>query len=498
MHRRLCTTTGLLAGLFAIAACGPDSTTVPPDRGPAASAPLGGVALELNEARMFAAIEHLAADALHGRYSLAVADLGAAADYIVAEYKKVGLQPVGESFRTPFTIESGWEPGPDVQVWVEVGEEVIEFPADKIGSLANGNGDVVFGDATFVGAKTPKSVKGAITIARLDTDTDAAGLRARANELQSAGARGIVLIAPSLPTTDDRIDATVPVVLMAESEAVHLMPKGRKAVGKKIPGLKISLAAKQLPLQHPSFNVLSWIPGTDRPDEIVILGAHFDHIGTNKFGHACSRVDDDTTCNGADDNASGSAMVLEIARTLAESGYQPRRTLVFAHFAGEELGLLGSKALADEPPDAVPFKTGKVVAMINLDMVGRYREEAGLQVGAVSSSDQWRELVEAAGPQGLRLVFERSVTARSDHANFYSKKIPVLFFFTGLHDDYHRVGDHAEKINREGMAAIARIVGHLTTAVGNGARLDWSEPRSAEEGAVSRLPASDAKTIEQP
>src|SRR5690606_8622776 len=101
---------------------------------------------------------------------------------------------------------------------------------------------------------------------------------------------------------------------------------------------------------------------------IVMLGAHYDHIGTAEAGMMCREKDGDGICNGADDNASGTAMVLEVARAMAEARYRPARTIVFAHFAGEELGLLGSKALAAAPPKAAPFDGGQVVAMINLDM----------------------------------------------------------------------------------------------------------------------------------
>ncbi|MEM6995540.1 MAG: M20/M25/M40 family metallo-hydrolase [Myxococcota bacterium] len=481
---------------LALVSCQPESEgTATPGEDQPVAAPSASVALD-NE-RMQASLAHLASDAMAGRYTLTPENLGAAADYIAAEYGKVGLRPVGESFRAPFELERGHEPGPDLHLWLETSGEVIEVPVEAYASLATGEGDAVFGDATFVGTKSPKAVARSIAVARLDEPAATAVVQARVDALAKAGARGVVMIVPARPTTPDRIKADIPVLVIAEADAGPLLTAKTK-VGKTIADLKVSLAVKQVPVLHPSFNMLSWIEGSEHPEEIVIVGAHFDHIGTSDIGSFCSPNGEDRVCNGADDNASGSAMVLEIARSLAEAGYQPKRSLVFAHFAGEELGLHGSRALADHPPDAAPFSGGRVVAMINLDMVGRYRESEGLQVGAISSSDQWRPLLDAAGDQGMRLVYERSVTGRSDHANFYRKKIPVLFFFTGLHDDYHQVGDHVDKINREGMAAIGTIVTHLATAVAGGAPIVWSEPRSRDEGEVSRLPASDAKTLEQP
>jgi Zn-dependent M28 family amino/carboxypeptidase len=134
----------------------------------------------------------------------------------------------------------------------------------------------------------------------------------------------------------------------------------------------------------------------------------------------------DKICNGADDNASGTAMVLELARAWKQSGRTPRRTIVFTHFAGEELGMLGSKALVEAPP----FELSRVVAMVNLDMVGRLGPK-GLAIGGLGSSEAWMPLLEEVGSAGLEILYEGSVATRSDHASFYRKDIPVLFFFTG-------------------------------------------------------------------
>lgn len=266
-------------------------------------------------------------------------------------------------------------------------------------------------------------------------------------------------------------------------------------------------------------NVLATLPGTDLANEIVLLGAHYDHIGTDAEGRVHCRATrsadgaTDAICNGADDNASGSAMVVEVARALVDAGIQPRRTLVFAHFAGEEIGLLGSKALADHPPEAPPFVDGTVVAMINLDMVGRLSEpsdpsapsapsdpedrKSGLAIGGVGSSAEWMPLLERLGTGGMPILYERAVTRRSDHASFYRHDIPVLFFFTRLHDDYHRPGDEIQHINREGMVEIARLVAGLVHAAGDGHPLPFSAPRSAEEGLVGGLPGDNPATVEK-
>jgi hypothetical protein len=130
-------------------------------------------------------------------------------------------------------------------------------------------------------------------------------------------------------------------------------------------------------------------------------------------------------------------------------------------------------------------------------MVGRLSGDKGLAIGGVGSSDAWMPLLDELGSRDLPIVYERAINSRSDHANFYRNKIPVLFFFTGLHDDYHQAGDHFESINREGMAAIGQLVADLTRALGDGARVPYAPPRNDDEGVVSRMPGADESTVEK-
>lgn len=249
-------------------------------------------------------------------------------------------------------------------------------------------------------------------------------------------------------------------------------------------------------------NVLATIPGTDLADEVVLVGAHYDHIGTDEEGRGhCEAITGpegtkDVICNGADDNASGTAMVLELARAMADAGIRPRRTVVFAHFAGEEIGLLGSEALASRPPETGPLADGRIVAMVNLDMVGRLGQQ-GLSVGGISSSDAWMPLLERAGTRGMPVLYERAITSRSDHAAFYSKQIPVLFFFTNVHEDYHRAGDEAEKINKKGMQSIAALVSSVLIDVAEGHSLPFRKPATPAEGLVGALPGTNPDTIQK-
>jgi len=263
-----------------------------------------------------------------------------------------------------------------------------------------------------------------------------------------------------------------------------------------IEGLELQLSADLEAIDTPVPNVLAAIPGGDLAEQIVVLGAHYDHIGAEDDGQGAGECNAatvagqrDVICNGADDNASGTAMVLEIARALIASGYKPRRTLIFAHFAGEELGLLGSKALVADPP----FDLTKVAAMVNLDMVGRLGPK-GLAVGGIYSSNDWMPLLDQIGAKGMSVLYEGSVASRSDHANFYRQKIPVLFFFTGVHADYHRPGDHADKINKVGLQTIGELVGELVLRLADGHPVAYTEA-AAGRGLSGGLPGSDPDTL---
>ncbi|HEY3064302.1 MAG TPA: M20/M25/M40 family metallo-hydrolase [Methylomirabilota bacterium] len=204
-------------------------------------------------------------------------------------------------------------------------------------------------------------------------------------------------------------------------------------------------------------NVVAVLPGTDpaRAAEAVVVGAHFDHLG--QVGGVLHP--------GADDNASGTALVVELARALAAAG-GTARTLVFVLFSGEEIGLLGSGHYVRHP--AIPLD--RTVAMLNLDMVGRLRD-GRLYVGGTDSATTFNDAVtDAARGTGVDVVRRGTPYSASDHVRFYDGGAPVLFFFTGMHDDYHRAGDTADKINAAGMAKVAEVAVRLVTRLADGAR----------------------------
>jgi aminopeptidase YwaD len=198
-------------------------------------------------------------------------------------------------------------------------------------------------------------------------------------------------------------------------------------------------------------NVLAYLPG--KTDEYIIIGAHYDHLGYgNVDSLAPSQIGQ--IHPGADDNASGTAGVMELARLLAPRKGQLQRGILFASFAGEELGLLGSAEWAKDP--TLPL--GKAVAMINMDMIGRIKDEK-VFIGGVGTGSTFKSLLEEE-KTGSPFNFEYSASgyAASDHTSFVAKKIPVLFFFSGLHSDYHKPSDTWDKINAPDAAKLLDFI----------------------------------------
>ena len=207
-------------------------------------------------------------------------------------------------------------------------------------------------------------------------------------------------------------------------------------------------------------NVVGVLEGTGPlADETIIIGAHYDHLGSGGAGSLAPWTVD--IHNGADDNASGTATLLELARRFATREQKPQRRLVFIAFTGEERGLLGSAHYVRNPR----FALDQTVAMINLDMVGRLADDE-LTLYGTGTAKEFDEMVD-----GLNAAYEFEIAKKpggygpSDHASFYPKEIPVLFFFTGMHKDYHRPSDDWDKINYDGMARITDLVTDVITTI---------------------------------
>jgi hypothetical protein len=228
---------------------------------------------------------------------------------------------------------------------------------------------------------------------------------------------------------------------------------------------------------RPVHNLAAYLPG--ETEEYAVVGAHYDHLG---MGGAHSLAPSEHKGHpGADDNASGTAGMLELARWFAAQG-KHRRGVLFLAFAGEELGLLGSQYYVSNPE----LPLDKAVAMINMDMIGRMRDSK-IYMSGVGTGSTFQKLVDDAAPKhGITLdLSEKAGYGSSDHTSFTTKQVPVLFFFSGLHADYHKPSDTWEKIDGESAAKLLGLVGDLTTRLADGeSRPEYVRVQEAPVGGV--------------
>lgn len=212
-----------------------------------------------------------------------------------------------------------------------------------------------------------------------------------------------------------------------------------------------SFSHTNAPASLPTQNVVGIVRGTDPAlsNEFVVIGAHFDHLGRG-IGNELDTDAANAIRNGADDNASGTAGVMELARLFAAA--PTKRSLVFVTFSGEELGLLGSAKFVDE---ALP--AGRIQAMVNFDMIGRLKNDKVIVYGTGTAAEMPELLARANSVRPLQVSSVPDGFGPSDHSSFYAKDIPVLHFFTDLHEDYHKATDDADKINAEGAARVVEL-----------------------------------------
>lgn len=337
---------------------------------------------------------------------------------------------------------------------------------------------------------------------------------------RNAGAKALLVIAQEENFKDDRLftlhydnsagEAGLPVAVLSRQTAARLFtgsgdvmamlveatkatpkdsrpPCGREGgflLNKK--GATVSLSIDVARHEIAAANVIGILEGSDPKwkDEAIVIGAHYDHLGHGGEGSGSLAPRSGEIHHGADDNASGVAGMLELARIFAAQQPRPKRTLVFMAFSGEEEGLLGSDYYVKHP--LIPL--ANTVAMVNMDMIGRLKDNK-LTVGGVGTAPEWRAWLDhanlpvamtasmtrpgtpttvgdrsAPGEPAANLIKDLILTLNedgygpSDHQSFYIKKIPVLFFFTGSHEDYHKPSDTADKINYEGQARIVALV----------------------------------------
>ncbi|MEP1032843.1 M20/M25/M40 family metallo-hydrolase [Ekhidna sp.] len=219
------------------------------------------------------------------------------------------------------------------------------------------------------------------------------------------------------------------------------------------------------------YNVIGII---DNPgDELVVIGAHYDHLGMGDFSSL--HRGDRAIHNGADDNASGVAAMMHLARVLAKK--ELNRDVLFIGISGEEKGLWGSNYFTKNPT----IDLSKVNFMINMDMVGRLDEEKGLATNGTGTSPIWNWLLDEVNADSLKLIKSESGVGPSDHTSFYLQDIPVLHFFTGQHEDYHKPGDDMEKINMQGILKVASLIERMIVLMDDDEKIAFTKTKDQSD-----------------
>ncbi|WP_242515688.1 M20/M25/M40 family metallo-hydrolase [Sorangium cellulosum] len=329
-----------------------------------------------------------------------------------------------------------------------------------------------------------------------DALRDFGSVRYKLRTAREHKAAGVILVAAGdeLPAvSSDAASMGIPAVVITRSAAralfptAGLAPPGKAAAEKpaaKAPaprplaGVTVEITTRVTPRMAPASNVVGLLrarEGSPHADEYIVVGAHFDHLGHG--GTSASRAPGVRAVHpGADDNASGTAMLLEVARRFSALPARPDRNLVFVAFGAEELGALGSRHFVEHPPAQLAGMK-PVVAMINADMVGRMRDDK-LLVDGLGTSPDWRPIVDGAA-RGLGLALQYGVEGfgASDHTSFTAARVPVAFLFTGVHEDYHRPSDTAEKIDAAGIARCSVLAARMALALSQrDARLAFTDP----------------------
>lgn len=219
-------------------------------------------------------------------------------------------------------------------------------------------------------------------------------------------------------------------------------------------------------------NVIGYLD--NKAEQTVILGAHFDHLGMGGEG-SLHRDKEEAIHNGADDNASGTATIMALAKILKEGN--KNNNYLFIAFTGEENGLWGSNYFTKNPT----IELEKVNYMFNYDMVGRLNDEKSIAVHGTGTTPTWEEVLDISNTDSLKLVKKLSGVGPSDHTSFYLNDIPVLHFFTGQHEDYHKPSDDADKINYEGIIQVIRYSQNVITNTNDKGKMTFTKTKDESE-----------------
>ena len=408
-------------------------------------------------------LNYLASDELGGR--LPGTEQGdRAAKYIQARFEELALSGLfnGEYLQSVEIPVRGLLPEGGNQL--STGGVALELRTHYWPHVLSDNRSVT-GKMTWLGYGTPNELKKAkkgvvaVMIATVPEKMakklgKAASLTERIRAARALGVQGIILLQPvnGKPTLDllrRMRPVGMPIVTVHDLAAAKNLKKQAKK------SEFATLQVQVIPETTKAPNVGAWI--NRGAPETVIVGAHYDHVGWGEWGSRTPELAGQVH-NGADDNASGTSAVLALAKHFARMPGLEQVNLAFVLFTGEESGLLGSRAMVANMPEGL----GKVKAMVNLDMVGRLNRSDSLRVYGAETAVEFREMLQSIPTEAFYWDARSEIFARSDHASFIRSGIPSVFFFTGLHEDYHAPSDDIEKLDLNG---IAQVVDHVSQFV---------------------------------
>lgn len=425
---------------------------------------------------LLAHVRVLASDALGGREA---GEPGAdsAAAYIARAMETYGLIPLGEDgYLQPFDITLTVAIGSDSRLVLRAGqderelklyEEWLPFLFSGSGSLSGPVARAGYG-LTEEAYESLADIDGQLVIAleggvpeghNPHTAGGGASSRFKATAARQHGADAVLITVPRIEVPqpgDPPHSLGIPAAQILEDGSIRAWLERED--------LSVTLDARVEPVEATAYNILGRLEGSDPQlaEEVIIVGAHYDHLGMGGPGSLAPDVE--AVHNGADDNASGTALLLGLARYYAEHPERrPGRSLVFVAFSAEEMGLIGSEHFVSHSP--VPLE--RVAAMINFDMVGRLKE-GKVQVFGTGTAEEFTALLDSLDAASeLTLSRVGDGYGPSDQTSFYARQIPVLHFFTGTHSEYHRPEDDWQLINAAGMARVGELAIEVLDALGD-------------------------------
>lgn len=455
-------------------------------------------------------LQFLASDNLKGRFSGSPEEK-IAANYIKEDFERHGLKPAfAESYFQEFPFIEKIELTKNNKLFLEIEGKKNNLRLQKDFITAPFSGKAKFsGEIVFAGygISAPKlnyddyeniSVSGKIVLVlRYHPEHDSsksdfdryASYRQKAITAQEKGAAAIIFVNGYAPKNDEDplmalhydgasgikdfsvlqikrevADKIFKSIGLNFAEAQNKIDASKKPASFIVKNVKAGGETEAKEVEKMARNVGAVLEGNDPvlKNEYIVIGAHYDHLGIDQaLESSMYKGKDKQIHNGADDNASGTTGMLEVAEKFASIKNQIKRSIIFLAFSGEELGILGSTFYTNNP--SVPIEN--IVAMLNMDMIGRLNAEKDLTVIGAGTSSKWKELLNEKNKYGFKLAFSDGGSGGSDHQSFSNKNIPVLFFFTGTHSDYHKPSDDWDKINFSGEENVANFVFDVAYAV---------------------------------